>query len=521
MPHLPDHRNHDLLLIAALAAGDAEGTDLERARDLVAACDDCAALHHDLRTISAALPATPAPTRSRDFRLTPEQADSLRPAGWRRLLAPLAGPRFAFAAPLGGSLAALGIAGILVAGAACAPHPRARHVRRERAGRAAASQRRRRVRDRAERPVGGGVLGARSDPHAGRGVAGSRGGSARDPGRGTCPRASPTPTLGPPRCATEMSPAARSRGSRPAPPARPTPRRSRPRRHRSAWARRRGWSSRACCWWSGLVLVALRVAARSIAPLTRRIRNRPGSRPSGQGHAAPARPPHPRPGADRRATPRATRGPDLAAATSSPRATTAPTCTATCGRSRPPCRAPPRLRVARLPDHPRAGGLAAALRLARRARRLRLAPLHARRAPGHGARRRRARGPAAREPGRIALPASSGAPSNGAARRRPGAGRANPAVARRPERRRLGRGLPACRCAPAPSAAASRARRHSPRRTVCGDSRVPVDLVPRHPPPRATPGASRSTAHGTRRTHPMRRSPRRRTTPRSPSSAPD
>ena len=121
MPHLPDHRNHDLLLIAALAAGDAEGTDLEQARDLVATCDECAALHHDLRAISAALPATPVPTRSRDFRLTPQQADALRPAGWRRLLAPLAGPRFAFAAPLGGSLAALGIAGILVAGAASTP----------------------------------------------------------------------------------------------------------------------------------------------------------------------------------------------------------------------------------------------------------------------------------------------------------------------------------------------------------------------------------------------------------------
>jgi hypothetical protein len=121
MPHLPDHRNHDPLQIAALAAGDAEGADLEQARDLVATCDECAALHHDLRAISVALPSTPAPTRKRDFRLTPEQADSLRPAGWRRLLAPLAGPRFAFAAPLGGSLAALGIAGILVAGAASAP----------------------------------------------------------------------------------------------------------------------------------------------------------------------------------------------------------------------------------------------------------------------------------------------------------------------------------------------------------------------------------------------------------------
>ena len=118
MPHLPDHQSdHDPLLVAAYAAGDAQGEDLERARELVATCDECAALHHDLRAIAAAMPALPVPARSRDFRLTPEQAASLRPAAWRRLLAPLAGPRFAFAAPLGGSLAALGLAGVLVAGA--------------------------------------------------------------------------------------------------------------------------------------------------------------------------------------------------------------------------------------------------------------------------------------------------------------------------------------------------------------------------------------------------------------------
>ena len=121
MPHLPDHQTHDPLVIAALAAGDAEGADLEQARELVASCSSCADLQRDLRAISAALPVMPAPVRTRDFRLTPEQAASIRPAGWRRFLAPLAGPRFAFAAPLGGSLAALGIAGILVASFAAAP----------------------------------------------------------------------------------------------------------------------------------------------------------------------------------------------------------------------------------------------------------------------------------------------------------------------------------------------------------------------------------------------------------------
>ena len=93
MPHLPaSHADHDPLAIAAYAAGDATGPELDDALALVAACADCAALHHDLRAIAAALPGLPAQARSRDFRLTPEQAASLRPAGWRRLLAPFAGP---------------------------------------------------------------------------------------------------------------------------------------------------------------------------------------------------------------------------------------------------------------------------------------------------------------------------------------------------------------------------------------------------------------------------------------------
>jgi hypothetical protein len=115
------HADHDPLAVAAHAAGDATGSELDDALALVAACPDCAALHHDLRSIAAALPDLPAPVRTRDFRLTPEQAASIRPAGWRRLLAPLAGPRFAFAGPLGTGLATLGIVGILAAGAVGMP----------------------------------------------------------------------------------------------------------------------------------------------------------------------------------------------------------------------------------------------------------------------------------------------------------------------------------------------------------------------------------------------------------------
>ena len=117
MPHMPDshHDTHDLELVAAFAAGDATGAGLESATALVASCSDCAALHHDLRTIAAALPAMPAPVRPRDFRLSPEQAASLRPSGLRGLLAALASPKLSFTTPLGTGLAALGVIGILVA----------------------------------------------------------------------------------------------------------------------------------------------------------------------------------------------------------------------------------------------------------------------------------------------------------------------------------------------------------------------------------------------------------------------
>ena len=133
MPHLPDsqHPDHDLELIAAYAAGDATGPELEHASALIASCGDCAALHHDLRSIAAAMPELPAPARTRDFRLTPEQAAELRPKGLRGLLATLSGPRFSFATPVGTALAALGIVGVLVAsgglpvgsGSTAAPQP--------------------------------------------------------------------------------------------------------------------------------------------------------------------------------------------------------------------------------------------------------------------------------------------------------------------------------------------------------------------------------------------------------------
>jgi hypothetical protein len=124
-PTVPaDHPEHDPLLVAAYAAGDATGAQLDAAAGLVATCEACAALHRDLRSIARALPVTAATApvpRPRDFRLTAEQAAALHPSGWRRLLAPLAGPSFAFARPLGTGLATIGLAGMLVAGATGIP----------------------------------------------------------------------------------------------------------------------------------------------------------------------------------------------------------------------------------------------------------------------------------------------------------------------------------------------------------------------------------------------------------------
>jgi hypothetical protein len=118
MPHVPDlrsHDTHDLELVAAFAARDLAGRPLEDATALVAACTACAELHDDLRAISAAIPAAPAPRRRRDYRLTPEQAAALRPSGWRRFLSGLASPKLAFTAPLGTGLATLGLVGLLLA----------------------------------------------------------------------------------------------------------------------------------------------------------------------------------------------------------------------------------------------------------------------------------------------------------------------------------------------------------------------------------------------------------------------
>ena len=111
------HAQHDPTLIAAHAADDLSGVELERARAQTSACMACAALEADLRALAVATRRAdlPIPPLRRDFRLTPDDAARLRPTGWRRILAAFATPRLSFTQPLAAGLTTLGVAGLLLA----------------------------------------------------------------------------------------------------------------------------------------------------------------------------------------------------------------------------------------------------------------------------------------------------------------------------------------------------------------------------------------------------------------------
>jgi hypothetical protein len=115
------HATHDRVLVSAFVAGDVEGAEEDRARRLVSTCAECAELASDLAAMASALRDLPSPVRTRDFRITPEQAAAMDRRGIRRFL-DVGRPRLAFARPLGSGLAALGIAGLLLTSLGAA-HP--------------------------------------------------------------------------------------------------------------------------------------------------------------------------------------------------------------------------------------------------------------------------------------------------------------------------------------------------------------------------------------------------------------
>jgi hypothetical protein len=117
MPHVDElvHDQHDPILVVSLASGDLAATerDYATAQSLVSSCNACAQLHDDVLAIARATKALPPAARTRDFRITDADAATLRPAGWRRLVAGIAnGPLFS--RQLGVGLATLGIAGLLL-----------------------------------------------------------------------------------------------------------------------------------------------------------------------------------------------------------------------------------------------------------------------------------------------------------------------------------------------------------------------------------------------------------------------
>lgn len=111
-----NHPDHDLVLIAAHAAGDTTDADRSHAQALLDTCESCAELHQDLIAIATATRSLPnLATAPRDFRLAPEQAARLRRGNWlRTVLAPFSGAASA-ARPVATAFTSLGIAGLLVA----------------------------------------------------------------------------------------------------------------------------------------------------------------------------------------------------------------------------------------------------------------------------------------------------------------------------------------------------------------------------------------------------------------------
>ncbi|HEX7491123.1 MAG TPA: hypothetical protein VF337_05415 [Candidatus Limnocylindrales bacterium] len=107
---LAAHSAHDELLIARLFGGDVSTVERTRALNQMGECGECAALFADLGDIADATEAIPVPERPRDFRLTPADAARLGRRRWGRSTFGGADLRRS----LGGSLAALGVAGLML-----------------------------------------------------------------------------------------------------------------------------------------------------------------------------------------------------------------------------------------------------------------------------------------------------------------------------------------------------------------------------------------------------------------------
>lgn len=117
-PPTTDHAQHDPLLIAQAAAGDALSVDQQRDADLLlASCSECALLAADLGAIATAVAREPLPPRRRDFRIDPEQAQQLRGSTLQRFLRRFALPESRALQPVAAGVLSLGLL-FMVAGVA-------------------------------------------------------------------------------------------------------------------------------------------------------------------------------------------------------------------------------------------------------------------------------------------------------------------------------------------------------------------------------------------------------------------
>lgn len=107
------HATHDELLLARLYGGDVDERERARALDVVAACEECAGFFADLGAIATATVAMAVPPRPRDFTLTEADAARLR----RRSNGGSLRGWFGWARALGGSMAVIGLVGVVALGA--------------------------------------------------------------------------------------------------------------------------------------------------------------------------------------------------------------------------------------------------------------------------------------------------------------------------------------------------------------------------------------------------------------------
>ena len=114
IPATSRHETHDRLLIASLVDRSITEPERARAEAQLRACRACAELHAELVALSAATRAMPVPARTREFTLTPADADRLRVRGWRRLMAAIGSSKDAFSRPLALGFTTLGLAGLLL-----------------------------------------------------------------------------------------------------------------------------------------------------------------------------------------------------------------------------------------------------------------------------------------------------------------------------------------------------------------------------------------------------------------------